>query len=85
MWSKHAAGKDGVFESRFTVAKLEGYKDHGLEKGSQHLFSYMLAHTEIFILMFFFLFLGLSPTKNSNLNIFLSSQLDYGSSRDGKQ
>lgn len=38
-------------------AKSEGYKDHGLEKGSWHLFIYTLARTEIFILMDFFLLL----------------------------
>jgi len=84
VWYKHAAGKDGVSESRFTVAKPEGYKDHGLEKGSRHIFIYFLAHTEVFILLFFFLFLCLSATQNSNLNTFLSSQLDYCSSRDGE-
>lgn len=51
VWYKHAAGKDGVFESWFTVAKKEGYK------GSWHLFIYILAHTEIFILMGFFFLL----------------------------
>lgn len=84
MWCKHAAGKDGVFEFRFPVANLEGYKDRGLENGSRHLFIYILAYTEIFILMVFLLFLGLSATRNSNLKIFLSSQLDYCSSRDRK-
>lgn len=34
---KDAAGKDGMFEPQFTLAKSEGYRDHGPEKGSWHL------------------------------------------------
>lgn len=81
---KDAAGTDGMFEFQLTVAKSEGYRDHGLQKGSRHFFIYTLAHAEIFILVcFFLLFLALSASQNSNLSI-LSSQLDCCSSRGGK-